>query len=231
MPYILNIDTSTEICSVALFKGAGQVAFREEPEGRNHARVLLPSIEEMLREADVTSAALQAVAVSIGPGSYTGLRIGLSSAKGLCYALGIPLIAVPTLQIMAAGTVKSAAPAPEVWLCPMLDARRMEVFCAFYDTQLNELRAASPQVVNEDAFADVLAEHPVLFCGNGAEKCRPLLETYPNARFDYTPISARNMALIALQKFEQQQFEDVAYLEPCYGKDYVAAKPHVKGLR
>lgn len=230
MPYILSIDTSTEICSVALSKGTEQVAFRETAEGRSHAKILLPFIEETLKEAAVAPGQLQAVAVSMGPGSYTGLRIGVSTAKGLCYSLGIPLIAVPTLQIIAAGTRKAVSMAPEMLLCPMLDARRMEVFAAMYNGDLQEVMPFSAEIIEEGSFAEVLAEHQVLFCGNGAEKCREILSKNANARFDSTPISARNMVEIALQKFENQQFEDVAYCEPTYGKEYVAAKPNVKGL-
>lgn len=230
MPYILSIDTSTEICSVALSKGTEQVAFRETAEGRSHAKILLPFIEETLKEAAVVPEQLQAVAVSMGPGSYTGLRIGVSTAKGLCFSLGIPLIAVPTLQIMAAGTRKAVPMEPEMLLCPMLDARRMEVFVAMYNVDLQEVMPFGAKIIEEGSFAEALAEHKVLFCGNGAEKCREILSKNANACFDHTPISARNMVEIALQKFENQQFEDVAYCEPIYGKEYVAAKPNVKGL-
>lgn len=230
MPYILSIDTSTEICSVALSKGTEQVAFRESAEGRSHAKVLLPFIEETLHEANVQPSKLQAVAVSMGPGSYTGLRIGVSTAKGLCYSLGIPFIAVPTLQVMAAGACPSLAQHPDALLCPMLDARRMEVFTALYDSALREVRPFSAQIIDENSFVDVLGEKKVVFCGNGMEKCKELLSKNANALFDDTPISARNMREIALQKFENQQFEDVAYCEPMYGKEYVAAKPNVKGL-
>ncbi|MBQ4355186.1 MAG: tRNA (adenosine(37)-N6)-threonylcarbamoyltransferase complex dimerization subunit type 1 TsaB [Bacteroidales bacterium] len=229
MPYILSIDTSTDICSVALFQGTEQVAFRESAEGRSHAKILLPFIEETLKDAGVRPDQLQAVAVSMGPGSYTGLRIGVSTAKGLCYSLDIPLIAVPTLQIIAAGA-RPALPSPDTLLCPMLDARRMEVFTALYDQQLHEIQPFDAVIVEEGTFAEILGKSPVLFCGNGMEKCRELLSASSNSHFDSTPISARNMGEIALQKFNRQQFEDVAYCEPQYGKEYVAAKPNVKGL-
>ena len=230
MPYLLSIDTSTSICSVALSRGTEQVAFRETAEGRSHAKILLPFIEEVLQEGGIAPGQLDAVAVSMGPGSYTGLRIGVSTAKGLCYALGIPLIGIPTLQVMAAGALEAASPETGTLLCPMLDARRMEVFSALYDNELQEVEPYSAKIIEADSFRELLDRQPVLFCGNGMEKCRELLATHPNARFDATPISARRMAALALRKFENRQFEDVAYCEPDYGKAYIAAKPNVKGL-
>ena len=230
MPSRLSIDTSTQICSVALSRGTEQVAFRETAEGRSHAKILLPFIEEVLQEGGIAPGQLNAVAVSMGPGSYTGLRIGVSTAKGLCYALGIPLIGIPTLQVMAAGALETARPETGTLLCPMLDARRMEVFSALYDNDLREVEPYSAKIIEADSFRELLDRLPVLFCGNGVEKCRELLSTHPNARFDATPLSARRMAALALQKYENQQFEDVAYCEPDYGKAYIAAKPNVKGL-
>lgn len=230
MSYILSIDTSTSICSVALSRGIEQVAFRETAEGRSHAHILMPFIEEVLKEGGIAPAQLKAVAVSMGPGSYTGLRIGVSTAKGLCYALGIPFIAIPTLQIMAAGAVAAESPAAGMLVCPMLDARRMEVFSALYDTNLQEVEPYSAKIIGADSFRELLDRQPVLFCGDGMAKCHELLSVHPNARFNDTPISARWMVPLALRKFENQQFEDVAYCEPDYGKAYIAAKPNVKGL-
>lgn len=230
MPYLLSIDTSTSICSVALSRGTEQVAFRETAEGRSHAKILLPFIEEVLQEGGIAPGQLDAVAVSMGPGSYTGLRIGVSTAKGLCYALGIPLIGIPTLQVMAAGALEAASPETGTLLCPMLDARRMEVFSALYDNELREVEPYSAKIIEADSFRELLDRQPMLFCGNGMEKCCELLAAHPNARFDATPISARRMAALALRKFESRQFEDVAYCEPDYGKAYIAAKPNVKGL-
>ena len=230
MPLILCLDTATDICSVALTRGGEVVACRENSDGNSHARILLPFVEEVLSEAQVKPQELAAVAVSMGPGSYTGLRIGTSTAKGLCYALEIPLIAVPTLQIIAAGAQKNLSENTDAVFCPMLDARRMEVFTAQYDRDLNPLNDVQAVVVDENTFSEQLESQKVIFCGNGAGKCRPLYENHPNAIFDLTPVSARNMAGIALKKFTGNQFEDLAYFSPLYGKDYVAAKPHVKGL-
>ena len=187
-------------------------------------------MEEVLKEAAVKPQELAAVAVSMGPGSYTGLRIGTSTAKGLCYALEIPLIAIPTLQIIAAGASKNLPATHDVTFCPMLDARRMEVFTALYDRNLQPLNDVAAVIVDENTFAELLENHQTIFCGNGAGKCRPLYENHSNAIFDLTPVSARNMAGIALKKFTEKQWEDLAYFTPLYGKDYVAAKPTVKGL-
>ena len=230
MPLILCLDTATDICSVALTRAGEVVACRENGDGNSHARILLPFVEEVLDEAGVKPQKLAAVAVSMGPGSYTGLRIGTSTAKGLCYALEIPLIAIPTLQIIAAGAGKSLPPAENALFCPMLDARRMEVFTAQYDQNLNPLNDVEAVVVDENTFAGLLENHKTLFCGNGAEKCRPLYESHPNALFDLTPVSARNMAGIAMKKHIKKQWEDLAYFTPLYGKEYIAAKPTVKGL-
>ncbi|MBQ7735949.1 MAG: tRNA (adenosine(37)-N6)-threonylcarbamoyltransferase complex dimerization subunit type 1 TsaB [Bacteroidales bacterium] len=229
-PLILCLDTATDICSVALTRAAQVVAYRENGDGNSHARILLPFVEEVLKEAAVKPQELAAVAVSMGPGSYTGLRIGTSTAKGLCYALEIPLIAIPTLQIIAAGASKNLPATHDVTFCPMLDARRMEVFTALYDRNLQPLNDVAAVIVDENTFAELLENHQTIFCGNGAGKCRPLYENHSNAIFDLTPVSARNMAGIALKKFTEKQWEDLAYFTPLYGKDYVAAKPTVKGL-
>ena len=229
-PLILCLDTATDICSVALTRAAQVIAYRENSDGNSHARTLLPFVEEVLNEAGVQPQELAAVAVSMGPGSYTGLRIGTSTAKGLCYALDIPLIAVPTLQIIAAGAAADTTTDRPAVFCPMLDARRMEVFTAQYDQNLNPMNEVEAVIVNENTFVELLDKNKTTFCGNGAEKCRPLYEKHPNAIFDPTPVSARHIAGIALKKFTENQFEDLAYFTPLYGKDYVAAKPHVKGL-
>lgn len=228
-PLILCLDTATDICSVALTRNGKLIAYKENSDGNSHARTLLPFVEEVLKEAQVTPQELSAVAISAGPGSYTGLRIGTSTAKGLCYALEIPLIAVPTLQIIAAGAAQNTS-SPNAIFCPLLDARRMEVFTALYDNNLQQLKDVAAVIVDENTFAETLAQKNTVFCGNGAEKCRPLYENNPNAIFNLTPISARNMADIALKKFIDNQIENIAYFTPLYGKDYVAAKPTVKGL-
>ena len=191
-PLILCLDTATDICSVALTRAAQVIAYRENSDGNSHARTLLPFVEEVLNEAGVQPQELAAVAVSMGPGSYTGLRIGTSTAKGLCYALDIPLIAVPTLQIIAAGAAADTTTDRPAVFCPMLDARRMEVFTAQYDQNLNPMNEVEAVIVNENTFVELLDKNKTTFCGNGAEKCRPLYEKHPNAIFDPTPVSARH---------------------------------------
>lgn len=229
MAYILNIDTATDICSVALANNATLLAYRENKDGKSHAKTLLPFIADVLQEAKIASHQLEAVAISMGPGSYTGLRIGTSTAKGLCYALNIPLIAIPTLQIIAAGVAHSYSANHQI--VPLLDARRMEVFTCIYDSNLQPVTEVTATVVDENTFSPIAQNHLTVFCGNGVEKCTPILRQYQQATLDSTPISARNMTALSAQQFSQQKFENVAYFEPFYLKEYIAAKPHVKGLQ
>ena len=166
----------------------------------------------------------------MGPGSYTGLRIGVSTAKGLCYALQRPLIAVSTLDSIAVGAQRQLLLGDDVLYCPMIDARRMEVYTELVDTTLQPVQPVQALVVEEGSFDALLSEKKVAFCGNGMPKCRPLLEKHPNALFADAEISAGNMVGIAYQKFIKGEFEDVAYFEPFYLKQYIAKKSHVKGL-
>lgn len=229
-PYILYIESATEICSVALACGEELLALAEVSDSNAHSKNLILFVEKVLREAQVDKKSLHAVAFSKGPGSYTGLRIGASTAKSLSYSLEIPLIAISTLESIAMGAWKQHR---NENLCfrPMIDARRMEVFTALFDSQMNPLQEVEAKVVGENAFADELAKGPVLFCGNGMPKCKDLLAACQNARFDETPLSAQNMILPALKKFAQQDFENTAYFEPFYLKEYVAVKAGVKGLK
>jgi tRNA threonylcarbamoyladenosine biosynthesis protein TsaB len=188
-----------------------------------------------MKSAGIRLAGLDAIAVSKGPGSYTGLRIGVATAKGLCFALGKPLIAVGTLQAMVPHL---PAPSPreegekKVVYCPMIDARRMEVYCAVYDAELNEMLPPRAEIVTEQSFEGFLKDHILSFFGDGADKCRPVLSGHPNARFiDGYRISAENMAPLSEKKFRAGEFEDTAYFEPFYLKDFVAGVPKVKGLK
>jgi len=221
-PLILHIETSTELCSVALSHGLRCLTVKENFEGRNHATLLTPYIEQLLSANDVSANQLDAVAVSSGPGSYTGLRIGLSTAKGLCYGGNIPLIAVSTLQAMSMGFALQHDVPASTLLCPMIDARRMEVYTALYDKDGRQLEKISAEIITEQSFASWLDEHPIYFFGNGADKCR-LTITHPNAHFpeNFTH-SARFMISPALQSYTRKQFEDVAYFEPFYLKDFIA---------
>ncbi len=236
MALILNIETSTEVCSVGLSRDGETVALKESKEGLNHSSLLSLFIDDVLKENSLTARDLDAVAISMGPGSYTGLRIGVSTAKGVCYGAEIPLIAVSTLQAVAlpmydmTSTNGLAANPDTAWYCPMTDARRMEVFCAFYDNTNTIKKDIAAEIIDNESFLDILEEREVVFFGNGAGKCRDAI-THKNARFaeDILP-SARNMAKIAEDHFSKKEFVDVAYFEPFYLKNFVATTPKKKVL-
>ena len=232
-PTILYIETATDVCSVALSRGAEVIGLKEEAGGNNHAKHLLPFVDEVLKQSGCTVSDLNGVAVSVGPGSYTGLRIGVSTAKGIAYTAGIPVMAVGTLESIAQGARESwtDASTEPLQIVPMLDARRMEVFTTRYSFDMQSLEEVSAKIVDENTFAELLSEHKVLFCGNGMPKCREILSANPNAFFAEVPVSAKNMLPAALRKWQNSDFENVAYFEPFYLKEYVAAKPVVKGLR
>ena len=232
-PTILYIETATDVCSVALSKGSEIIGLKEEAGGNNHAKHLLPFVDEVLKQAGVSMTEINGVAVSIGPGSYTGLRIGVSTAKGIAYTAGIPVMAISTLESIAQGakTLWSGISTETVQIVPMIDARRMEVFITRYDFDMRSLEEISSKIVDENTFAELLSKEKVLFCGNGMPKCKEILSAFLNAKFMDAPISAKNMLPAALRKWQKQEFEDVAYFEPFYLKEYVAAKPVVKGLR
>jgi tRNA threonylcarbamoyladenosine biosynthesis protein TsaB len=231
-PIILYIETATDVCSVALSKGPEIIGLKEEAGGNNHAKNLLPFIDEVLKQGGCKTADLQGVAVSIGPGSYTGLRIGVSTAKGIAYTAGIPVMAIGTLEGIAQGAkalwTKSSDEQPQI--VPMIDARRMEVFTTRFTYDMQPLEEVSAKIIDENTFAELLSKEKVLFCGNGMPKCRELLSTFPNAHFLDVHVSAQNLLLAAFKKWQLQEFENVAYFEPFYLKEYVAAKPVVKGL-
>ncbi len=227
---LLHIDTATQTCSVALTRGNELLASRESQEKNAHSRNITLFIQEVLEETATDRGAIDGVSVSKGPGSYTGLRIGVSTAKGFCYALEKPLIAVDTLQAMAWG-MKEKARADALY-CPMIDARRMEVYSALYDKNNQQLREVRAEIIDEKSFSDWLEKHRIYFFGDGAPKCREMIDKHSNALFDDTfKPSAKYMAEIAAQKYARNEFEDVAYFEPFYLKDFVAGKPRVKGLR
>ncbi len=226
MSLILCIETGTDICSVALAKDGRMVALRESDMGKDHARKVGVFTQELLRENGVEPDELDAVAVGKGPGSYTGLRIGVSFAKGLCYALGIPLIAIDSLRSLAACLVEEVEVGIldiEDWeqtaLCPMIDARRMEVYAELFDVNLNPLSEVVAEVVTDRSFYDVLLTHKKLVIfGNGAEKCSGILEW---AEYVSVAPSARGLCAEAERRFQAGQTEDVAYFEPFYLKDFV----------
>ncbi len=226
------IETATEVCSVALAMDGQLISIRETDKGNSHSANVAVFIEEVLKEASKTPKDIDAVAVSKGPGSYTGLRIGVSSAKGLCYGLNIPLIAIETLKAMTYGVFKNKKDIEtNALFCPMIDARRMEVYSAFYDNNLNQIRDVQADIVDENSYLNYLEKHPIYFFGNGSEKCKNALSQHPNAHFiENIQLSATYMIPLAEEKYKQQEFENTAYFEPFYLKDFIAAKPVVKGL-
>ena len=236
-PLILHIETATDICSVALSEGDRQLSLIESAQERSHASLLNSFIRQSVAQAGKELKDLQGLAVSKGPGSYTGLRIGVSTAKGLAYALEIPLLATGTLESMASGSPSNSAVrelisshGDRLLLCPMLDARRMEVYAGFY-TSIGELfRQVSADIIDEESYHEILEAHPVCFFGNGADKCKEALD-HPNAHFiDGINPSAATMIAPALKKYQLEHFEDVAYFEPFYLKDFIATVPKKKLL-
>lgn len=227
MTKILNIESSTTMCSVSLGADGACVDFRELNDGYSHAELLAVYANELLRENNLAVADLAAVAVSMGPGSYTGLRIGVSLAKGLCYSQNIRLIAVPTLQSMCLHPkVKDQINFyKDLLLCPMLDARRMEVYTALYDVGLSCIKDVEAMVLEPDSFHVYLNQEAVLFFGSGSNKFRGIT-THKSAYFaeDVWP-SAQLMTGLSQMKFELGAFEDVAYFEPFYLKEFLATTP------
>ena len=225
MPVILNIETSTNVCSVCLSAEGMVLCHFEDFNGQNHAALLSGYIKQCLDWAANHEMNLEAVAVSMGPGSYTGLRIGLSEAKGLAFALNIPLIGVDTLQLMTTGVMFNQDVDFDAIFVPMIDARRMEVYTAAYDMGLNELMSQQPLILDENSYADLLAKHQVLFFGNGSDKARDVIKS-PSARFipDIVPL-ATDMIALAERDHMQRRFIDLAYSTPNYLKDFQATKP------
>lgn len=226
MSCILNIETSTDVCSVAI-SDSGQVIFNQEDHtGSNHAVKLGVFVDEALDFLDSHGLPLEAVAVSCGPGSYTGLRIGVSMAKGICYGRGVKLIAVPTLELMAVPVLLGEHPEQEdALIVPMLDARRMEVYAEVLDRSLKVVRPIQADIVDAETYKEYLDGHHVYFFGNGAAKCMETIN-HPHAHLveGIEPL-AKNMAPLAEKRFVEGKFEDVAYFVPFYLKDFVAKMP------
>jgi tRNA threonylcarbamoyladenosine biosynthesis protein TsaB len=227
MSLILQIETATASCSVALAKEGSVLAFKQVNERNLHAEVITRFIEEVITTTNSSYQQLDAIAVSCGPGSYTGLRIGISTAKGLCFALDKPLIAVETLEAMAFGVVNYDGYVIDknMLLCPMIDARRMEVFTAIFNMGGDKLQPTSAAIIDENGFSGLLDNNKILFFGDGAEKCRAVLSENPNAVFFPGFInSAVHLTQKAFNKFRKREFEDVGYFEPYYLKDFIAGK-------
>lgn len=218
MIVLLNIETATKNCSVSLSVDGALVGVKEiAEENFSHAEKLHVFIEELLKENGLTMQNLSAIAVSQGPGSYTGLRIGVSSVKGLCYGLNIPMIALDTLQILAKQLQVNSG-----WIIPMIDARRMEVFCATFSHEGGLVKPIEAKVIDEASFSELEGETPVYFIGDGAMKCATVL-TAPNFKFIDAIVypSAKEMVALSYEKYTAKDFVDVAYFEPYYLKDFV----------
>lgn len=225
MSCILHIETSTSACSVAVSEDGQNVFNKEDLNGPSHAALLGVFIDEALSFADSHAMPIDAVAVSCGPGSYTGLRIGVSMAKGICYGRNVPLIGLPTLEVLSVPVLLYHDLPEDALLCPMLDARRMEVYAAVYDRALNVKRAIAADIVDENSYLEFLNEAPVYFYGNGAAKCREKI-IHPNAHFidDIHPL-AKMMYPLAEKAVAGEDYKDVAYFEPFYLKEFVASLP------
>ena len=220
---ILHIETSTNVCSVALSENGKCLFSKSNTDGMNHAALLSVFIDEALKHTKGKKP--DAIAVSSGPGSYTGLRIGVSTAKGLCYGYEIPLIAVSTLEVLTAEALKQATDKKDALFCPMIDARRMEVYAAFYNENGMIKSEISADIITSDSYTELLNNQLVYFFGNGAEKCKSTL-THSNARFidNIVPL-AENMIAFAEKSFVEKNFVDTAYFEPFYLKEFQATTP------
>ncbi len=232
MSLILCIETGTDICSVGIAKDGELISLRESDEGRDHARKVGVFVDELLRETGIAPDELDAVAVGKGPGSYTGLRIGVSFAKGFCYGLRIPLVAIGSLEALtevAREDYEAGILAVENWdeacLCPMVDARRMEVYAQVFDVQGKPLSEVTAEVVDENTFADFRGGRPFVIFGSGAGKCSDML---PDATFVEVTPSARGLARLAQQALDEGRTEDIAYFEPFYLKDFVVTTSRKK---
>ncbi len=226
---ILCLETATDLCSVALCDSTGVIALKESKEQKSHAALLTVFIDEILRENSLRASELEAIAVSKGPGSYTGLRIGVSVAKGVAYAASIPLIGIDTTLSMFWGLKLSKERNPEADIntlfCPMLDARRMEVYYAIYDNKGTPIKSIAAEIINEESFISVSESNNIIFFGNGAAKCREIIK-HPNAFFENDfRISASHMHIPVFEHFRTSIFEDIAYFEPFYLKDFITSKP------
>lgn len=230
MANILNIETSTEVCSVALGSEGQVLEHHENYDGQTHATLLSAYVSDVLKYVRSREIKLDAVAVSIGPGSYTGLRIGLSEAKGLAFGMNIPLIAVNTLQLLTVSTMFNQFIDDDVLYAPMIDARRMEVYTAIYNPALEAVMEPQPLIIDSDSYADVLQRHTVVFMGNGSDKARDVIQ-HPNARFisGIKPV-ALDMIALSERAYRRQDFADVAYATPLYLKEFQATVPRNKVL-
>ena len=223
MAFLLSIETSTEVCSVALHDNSNLISTSEFHVEHSHAAKLAVLVDQVLNVADIKANQISGVAVSCGPGSYTGLRIGTSLAKGLCFSLNIPLISVGTLELMAYQVM--SANSFNALLCPMIDARRMEVYCLLMDSDANIVQQATAMVIDELSFSDLLVDQKILFFGNGSSKCKSVIRNENAVYVDGVYPKASSLGALAFERWEKNQFEDLEHFEPFYLKGFVAKKP------
>ncbi len=223
MPIILHIDTATEFASVCLSDDDKILAFEANQEQKNHASFLQPAIQKMMLASKIHLKDIDAISVTNGPGSYTGLRVGLASAKGLCFALNKPLITLSTLEIMATASIEGNNQS-EFLYCPMIDAKRMEIFTALFTNELILVKDTQPMIIDENCFADYLKKQTIIFSGSGAEKAKSIIKS-SNAIFSDVHHSAKNMIALSIHKFQKNNFSDIAYTSPNYGKEFYTIPP------
>ena len=227
MACILNIETATKVCSFSISVD-GKVVFNcSETNNPSHASLVGIYSEKALRYARENQLKIDAVSVSAGPGSYTGLRIGISTAKGLCYGLNVPLLAVPTLKIIALSAINQSQE-KDAYYCPMIDARRMEVYSAFYDFNLNEKREIQADIIDENSYKDYLVSRKIIFAGDGSGKCKDIIQNENAVFLENIHPLAETMAAISEKAYQENQFEDIAYYEPFYLKEFQATIPKNK---
>ena len=228
MPLLLHIDTAIENASVCISKNGELIAIAENKNQKDHAKWIQPAIQSMMKESGLSLKELNAIAVSNGPGSYTGLRVGLATAKGLCFALNKPLITLSTLEVMTfaaiGNTPNSKLPTIDLLFCPLIDARRMEVFTAIYDRSLKTILPPHARIIDENSFAEQLVNNKILFFGNGSPKCKPVIQL-TNALFENIEYKVSTMIALSEKKMAAKDFADLAYAEPFYIKDFHTVQP------
>jgi tRNA threonylcarbamoyladenosine biosynthesis protein TsaB len=226
---VICLETATNLCSVALCDNTGVIALKESDEAKSHASLVTIYIGEILKENGIRASDLEAIAVSKGPGSYTGLRIGVSVAKGVAYAASIPLIGIETTLSMFWGISRDKSYPhnndKNILFCPMLDARRMEIYYAIYDSGGNTIKDISAEIINEESFGNIPESQSIIFFGDGAAKCKNVIKRANSYFADEFKISASNMYNPVLQAIKNKHFEDIAYFEPLYLKDFITSKP------
>ncbi len=228
MGLLLHIDTATEYASVCLSKDGISIGFAENSDQKNHGSFLQPAIQTIFKITNSSLTDIDAISVSNGPGSYTGLRVGLASAKGLCYALNKPLLAINTLELIANAAIENMREnktiEPSMLFCPLIDARRMEVFTAIYNQSLKNIEQPSAKILNENTYTDILKQHKIVFCGSGSYKLQTVLQ-HPSAIFSTIQHNASHLITIAEKQFINKKYTNLAYLEPYYYKEiYVPQK-------